>query len=254
MKRLYHALSVGLALILFSGSASAAEIKVVSVGALQVALNTLAADYTKASGNTVAFTFTNPTNLAMVLVGGKFDAIVVAASSVEDLDKAGRFAAGTHIRVSRTGIGIAVREGTPKPDLSTSDAFKKYVTQARNIIYTDPTTVNGSGVLTQRILTAAGLWDAVKAKGLQSNNAGAKDLIAKGEYQMAFLNLSETEAPGVIVAGPVPAPLQQYTNYDAAVFADAAAKPEAVSFVKFISAPASAATWKAAWMELTAPK
>jgi molybdate transport system substrate-binding protein len=247
-------LTAAFAIALSHGAAVAAEIKVVSVGALQVVLPKLAADYTKATGNTVTFTFTNPAMLAATLAGAKFDAMVVPASSAEDLDKAGQLAAGTHIRVARGGVGVAIREGAPKPDLSTPDAFKKYVLAAKNVVYTDPTTLNGSGVLTQRILTEAGLWDAVKAKGLQSNLAGGKELIAKGEYQIAFFNLAETAAPGVVVGGPVPAPYQQYTNYDAATFGDAVTKEEASAFVKFISAPASAAIWKVAWLEPTAPR
>jgi molybdate transport system substrate-binding protein len=239
----------GLALGFSIGMASAAEIKVVTVGALQNGLKPLAADFTKQSGNQVNYTFTNPANLKNVLVGGQFDAIIAAAPSVEELDKSGGLQPGSLVKAVRVGIGVAVRDGAPRPDVSTPDAFKKAIMAARNIVYTDPTTANGSGVLTMRILAAAGLADAVKAKGKQEGLGPGKELIAKGEYEMGLFNISEATIPGVVVAGPVPAPLQEYTTYDAAVMSGSANKDAAAAFVKFATDKPAAATWKAASIE-----
>ena len=97
-----------------------------------------------------------------------------------------------------------------------------------------------------RILAAAGLADAVKAKGKQEGLGPGKELIAKGEYEMGLFNISEATIPGVVVAGPVPAPLQQYTTYDAAVMAGSGNKDAASAFVKFVTGKGAAATWKAA--------
>lgn len=239
-----------LAVLFVATAAAAAEIKVVSVGALQTALRDIAADYTRETGDTVTFTFTNPTNLKQVLAGGTFDVVIVAASTVDELRNTGGLAPGAPIHLARTGIGVAVREGAPKPDLSTPEAFKKAVLAARNVLYTDPTTANGSGALTLRILTAAGLADAVKAKGMQSNLAGGKELIAKGEYEMGFFNVSETPGPGVVLAGPVPAPLQLYTNYDAALLKETPVADRAGAFLRYIASPARGPQWTAAGMEL----
>jgi molybdate transport system substrate-binding protein len=239
-------LCAGLALTLSAALAAAGEIRVVTVGALQNGLKPLGADYTKQSGDQVNYTFTNPANLNKVLSEGKFDVIIAAAPSIEELDKSGGLQAGSHVKAVRVGIGVAVREGAPKPDVSTLDAFKKAITAARNIVYTDPATPNGSGVLTMRILSAAGLVDAVKAKGKQEGLGPAKELIAKGEYEMGLFNISEATIPGVVVAGPVPAPLQEYTSYDAAVMAGAANKDAAAGFLKYVTGKPAAATWKAA--------
>ena len=97
-----------------------------------------------------------------------------------------------------------------------------------------------------RILAAAGLIDAVKAKGKQEGLGPGKELIAKGEYEMGLFNISEATIPGVVVAGPVPAPLQDYTYYDGAVLASAANKDAAAGFLKFVTGKAAAATLKAA--------
>jgi molybdate transport system substrate-binding protein len=239
-------LGAGLALVLSTALATAGEIRVVTVGALQNALKPLGAEYTKQSGEQVNYMFTNPANLKKVLSEGKYDVIIAAAPSIEELDKSGELQAGSHVKAVRVGIGVAVREGAPKPDVSTPEAFKKAIMAARNIVYTDPATPNGSGVLTMRILAAAGLADAVKAKGKQEGLGPGKELIAKGEYEMGLFNISEATIPGVVVAGPVPAPLQEYTSYDAAVMTSAANKDAAAAFVKFVTGKPAAATWKAA--------
>jgi molybdate transport system substrate-binding protein len=130
----------GLALAASAALGCAAEIKVVTVGALQNGLKPLAADFTKESGNQVNYTFTNPANLKNVLAGGQFDVIIAAASSVEELEKSGSLQAGSLVKAVRVGIGIAVRDGASKPDVSTPEAFKKAIMAARNIVYTDPST------------------------------------------------------------------------------------------------------------------
>ena len=243
---LARSLGAGLLLALSTTLATAGEIRVVTVGALQNALKPLGAEYTKQSGDQVNYTFTNPANLKKVLSEGQFDLIIAAAPSIDELDKASGLQAGSHVKAVRVGIGVAVREGAPKPDVSTPDAFKKAVMAARNVVYTDPATPNGSGVVTMRILAAAGLADAVKAKGKQEGLAPGKELIAKGEYEMGLFNISEATIPGVVLAGPVPAPLQDYTSYDAAVLSGAANKEAAAGFLKFVTGKPAAATWKAA--------
>jgi molybdate transport system substrate-binding protein len=239
-------LCAGLALALSTALAGAGEIRVVSVGALQSGLKPLGADYAKQGGDQVNTMFTNPANLKKVLSEGQYDVIIAAAPAIEELDKAGGLQAGSRVKAVRVGIGVAVREGAPKPDVSTPDAFKKAIMAARNIVYTDPATPNGSGVVTMRILAAAGLLDAVKAKGKQEGLGPAKELIAKGEYEMGLFNISEATIPGVVVAGPVPAPLQDYTSYDAAVLSGAANKGAAAGFLKYLTGKPAAATWKAA--------
>jgi molybdate transport system substrate-binding protein len=236
----------GLALALSTALAMAGEIRVVTVGALQSALKPLGADYTKQSGDQVSYLFNNPANLKKVLGEGQHDVIIAAAPAIEELDKSGGLLAGSRVKAVRVGIGVAVREGAPKPDVSTPDAFKKAIMAARNIVYTDPATPNGSGVVIMRILAAAGLTDAVKAKGRQEGLGPGKELIAKGEVEMGLFNISEATIAGVVVAGPVPAPLQDYTNYDAAVLAGAANKEAAAAFLKYVTGKPAAASWKAA--------
>ena len=244
--RFARSLCTGLLLALSTTLATAAEIRVLSVGALQNGLKPLGADYAKQSGDQVSYKFTNPANLKKDLAEGQYDVIIAAAPAIEELDRASGLQAGSHVKAVRVGIGVAVREGAPKPDVSTPDSFKKAAMAARNVVYTDPATPNGSGVVTMRILAAAGLIDAVKAKGKQEGLGPGKELIAKGEYEMGLFNISEATIPGVVVAGPVPAPLQDYTHYDAAVLSGAANKEAAAGFLKYVTGKPAAAAWKAA--------
>lgn len=241
----------GSVIALSAGAAAAAEIKVVTVGATRPALENIAANYSMASRNTVAFTFTNPANINMVLAEGTFDVIVAATSTVSELAAAGRLVPGSQRRVARTGIGVSVREGAPRPDLSTSEAFRNTLLAARGIALTNAMVPNGSGVLVEQILTNTGILDQVKAKGQVLGLAMGKEAIARGEIELGLFNISEATAPGVVLAGPVPQALQLYTNYDAGVFANTVARAEADAFIRFMSQRAITANWSSAGLELT---
>jgi molybdate transport system substrate-binding protein len=244
----------GLALLCSTTIVNAAEVKLLTAGALQVAMRGLAEDFAKQTGNHVTVTPTNPANVEKELASGGYDIIAAALPTMAELDESGRLQTGTRNPVARTGIGIAIKQGAPKPDLSTVTAFKKAVHDAKNIIYTDPATPNASGANTQHILTNAGLLDEVKKKGLQDGLGTGKARIARGEYQMGFFNISEALAPGVELAGPVPAALQQYIAYDAAVLKAAPDRDAAVAFVRFIESKAAGAQWKSAGLEQLNPR
>lgn len=239
------------AIILMSASlASAAEIKVVTVGGLQKGIGPIAADFTKDTGHKVIFNFTNPANLQKTLsTDGPFDVVVVATGPVSDLGKAGKLIAGSQVKAVRGGIAVSFKEGAKKPDVSTPEALKAAVLAAKNIVLTDPATPNGSGEKTKRILSGLGVWDAALAKAKIEGLGPGKALVAKGDYELGFFNASEAEAPGCVIAGVVPASIQQFTNYDAAVLGDAASKDVGAAFVKYLSSPSAQARWKAARLE-----
>ncbi len=229
-------------------SVGAAGLRLLAVGGLQTALQLLIDEFAREGGARVEGTFTSPANLNTVIAGAQFDVVVAAAPWVEEIDATGALQPGSRRKAARVGIGVAVREGAPKPDLSTAASFDKAIRAARNIVYTDPATPNGSGIVTMRILAAAGLLDVVKAKGKQQNLGPGRELVAKGEYELGLFNLSEIRVAGVAgidIAGPVPAPLQDYTRYEGAVFAGSTSKAAAASFLDFVTGKSAAALWKA---------
>jgi molybdate transport system substrate-binding protein len=255
MRSAFHAMiGAAAALVLSASLAQAAEVKVLIAGALQNAMRPLATDFEKATGNKVTLMAINPALVPKELTDHQYDVVASAVPTMGEFAEGGKLQAGTEARLARTGIGIAIKEGAKKPDLSTIESFKKAVMGAKNVIYTDPTAPNASGGNTQHILANAGLWDEVKKKGTQEGLAPGRERIAKGEYEMGFFNVSESVAPGVVLAGPVPAPLQMYLNYDIAVTRNAAARNEAAAFVKFVTAKSAAPRWAAAGLEQLAPQ
>ncbi len=207
------------------GACGAADIRVLSVGSVQIATKALAPEFEKATGHKVIFTIVSPDQIAERLAGGTYDMLIASVPVVAALDKSGGVRAGTRAPLSRAGIGVMVRDGGPVPDVSTPDAFKKAVLAAKSIAYGDPALPNQSGEVTVRILTKAGILDAVKPKLRAAGLAPGLAMVAKGEVDLALFN--QVELPkGVRLAGPVPVPLQDYTFYEAAVLAKGAA-PEA---------------------------
>jgi molybdate transport system substrate-binding protein len=236
------------ALALSAGVASAAEIRLIAVGGVKGALDRIIADYKKATGNTVTFTAGSPPMVAQRVLSEPFDVVVQSAPAMDDAAKAGALKADTRVAVARGGIGMAVRKGAAFPDVSTPDAFKKTLMGAKSIVVTDPAMPNASGILTQRILTEAGIMDAIKSKVKVIGLDPGQQAISKGEADLGFFNISEVR-DYVTYAGPVPAPLQKYTNYEAAVTAKAAAPDAAAAFVKMLASAGVAGEWKAAGLD-----
>lgn len=237
-----------LAVIFCASAAGATELHLLAVGAVKGALDAIIADYTKATGNEVKFTVGSPPVVAQKVASEPFDVVVQSVPAMDDAVKAGALKTDTRVAVARGGIGMAVRQGAPVPDVSTPDAFKKTLMLAKSIVVTDPAMPNASGALTQRILNDAGVMDAIKDKVKVIGLDPGQQAISKGEYELGFFNISEVR-PYVKYAGPVPAPLQKFTSYEAAVSAKATAADPAAAFVRLLASPAMADHWKQSGME-----
>ena len=249
MHGILHKISLGaLVLAMSAGIATAAEVRLIAVGGAKSALDRIIADYTKATGNEVKFTASSPPMVAQRVASEPFDVVVQSAPAMDDSARAGVLKADTRVAVARGGIGMAVRKGAAVPDISTPDAFKKALIAASSIVITDPAMPNASGILTERILTDAGIMDAIKAKVKVIGLDPGQQAISKGEAELGFFNISEVR-DYVTYAGPVPPALQKYTNYEAAVTAKAAAPDAAAAFVKMLASAGAAAQWKAAGLE-----
>jgi molybdate transport system substrate-binding protein len=233
---------------LSASSATATDIRVLSVGSVQIAAKAIAKRFTQETGHHVVFTIVSPDRIAGRLAAAPYDMLIASVPVIAGLDKAGALRSGTRAPLSRAGIGVMVRDGGAVPDVSTPDAFKKTLLAARSIAYGDPKLPNQSGEVTVRILTRAGILDAVKAKLRAAGLGPGLALVAKGEVELALFN--QVELPkGVRLAGPVPRPLQDYTFYEAAVLAKGAAPAEAQAFIRRLASPDSRAAWQAARLD-----
>jgi molybdate transport system substrate-binding protein len=248
MRGIGTALFMGFALVPSASIADAADLRVLSVGSVQIAAKALAADFTKATGQQVALTIVAPSEIGQKLAGAPYDMVICSVPAMEALDKAGSLRPGSRSPLSRVGIGVMVREGAPLPDVSTPEAFKRTLLAARTIVHGDPATPNQSGVVTMKILANAGVLEAIKSKARAANLAEGFAMVAKGEVELALFNLVELPA-GVRLVGPVPAPLQEYTSYETAVLAKGGAPDEAQAFIKLMTSAPARRTWEASSLE-----
>jgi molybdate transport system substrate-binding protein len=238
-----------LALAASAGIAAADEIKLISVGGVKTALDPIIADFTKETGHTVKYTVGSPAAVMQKLAAGEaFDVVVQSAPAMAELARAAGIKLETRMPVGRGGIGMAVNSNASAPDLSTPDAFKKALTTAKSIGVGDPSVPNGSGVVIQRILAKAGIADAIKDKVKVVGLDPGQEMIAKGELELGLMNAAEVRS-FVKFAGQVPAPLQDYTNYEAAVTSRVASPGPASALAQMIGSAGAAQHWKGARME-----
>ena len=240
-------------LLLAPATASAAEIKVLNANALTVAMKELAADFTKQTGNQVSFVGVSPGLVEQRLKAGEtYDLVITATESAAAFEKDAKWRSGSRHPLARVGIGIAVREGT-KVDLSSVESTRKALLDAKSVTHSAPGGGGLSGVNSEKVLANLGLTETIKPKlQLSSGNLeSAQERIAKGEVELGLFNLSEIpRAPGVVRAGPVPAAVQVYINYDSAIPVTNTNPAAAQALLDFFHRPASKPVWDKAGLEV----
>jgi len=234
-----------------AGPSLAADLRVFSSGAPADVAKVLAERFTRDSGDRVAFTVANPAGIQQKLKSGETPDIVLLPSPVVDsLDKAGALRPGSRTDVARVGVGVVVRAGAPLPDISTADAVRKMLLDARSIVYPDPIGGGVTGPALARMMERLGIADIVRPKiTLRQAITGGVELVAKGEVELGLFNISEVPVKGVTLVGPLPADLQSYIVFSAAIHAGSAAPGPAAAFIKLLSAPAAREHWKAGGLE-----
>jgi molybdate transport system substrate-binding protein len=237
-----------LILIVSSTLAAAAEVRVLSVGSTQIAARVIATEFEKQTRNKVTFTIRPPFDIDKELAEKTFDAVILSVPAMDNHDEAGDLAPMSRVALARVGVGVVVKEGSFVPDVSTPEKLKATVLAARSLIYTDPATPNTSGAIVGAALAKLGILDEIKGKTRHAALAAGGELVAKGEVELGFFNLSEIPK-GVTVAGALPVPLQGYTVYEAAVLSKGSTDQAATAFVKYLASAPAAAHWEAAKLE-----
>ena|SRR5437867_1208300 len=172
--------------------AAAAEIKVLSAGAYKSVVVAIQPEFEKQTGHKLVVD--NDTVGALtkrVEDGEAFDVIIVSPGAVDDLIKKGKVVTGTRQTLARVGIGAMVKEGAPKPDISTVDAFKKTVLDAKTVAYIDPASGGSSGIYLASLFEKLGIANAVKPKAKLKQGGYVADLIVSGEAELGIHQISE---------------------------------------------------------------
>jgi molybdate transport system substrate-binding protein len=237
---------MGSALLLLAGAAQAAEIKVLASTAVKTTLEELGPQFEKATGNKVDITFGPGASLNdKINQGAAFDVTILAASVTEKLAGTGKVA-GAPVTIAHSGIGIAIRKGAPKPDVSTADAFKRAMLNAKSVGLTE---AGASRTYVMSVFDKLGIAEEMKPK-IKLLQGAAAVAAGTGEVEIGMTQISEilphAEAE---LAGPLPPDLQSYTYFSAGVSAGSKEADVAKAFIKFIATPAALAVIKAKGME-----
>jgi molybdate transport system substrate-binding protein len=234
------------------GSADAAEIKVLASGSLKGALARLAPDFQKSTGNTATIEY-GPAGAIMGRIQ-KDDAagvVIVSRSQLEKLQSDGKVVPGSSTNIAGIALGVAIRAGAPKPDISSVEAFKRALLSARSIGYRDPVTGSTSGTYAASLIERLGLAENLKPKlRLDRTEGDAPEnvfrTVASGEIEMQIGQITEIViAPSVELAGPLPSEIQNTTVMAAGIIATSRAPDVASALIRFISSPSAAAVLKA---------
>ncbi len=232
-----------------AGTASAAEVKVLASTAIKTVLEELTPQFEKAAKHKLVITYGASARLEPEIEkGAVFDLAILSTAVIDAQVRQGRLVPETRIDVARSGAGLAVRKGAPKPDIGTTEAFKRALLAAKSLGYSK---TGMTGQFLMDILQRLGITEEMKPK-LKLSRPGQQTMkaLADGEVDVVLPQISEALVfPGVDLVGPLPPEIQVYTVIPAAV-ATSAKEPEAAKeLLKFLATPAAIKVLKAKGLE-----
>lgn len=239
---------VATTMVIGVNTAHAAEVKVMPVNAIKEAYLELVSAFEKSSGHKVTTIWGGTEGIAKRVSGGEVvDIVIIAAPNIDKLIMEGKLVVGSRADIAKTGIGIAVRSGLPKPDISSGEAVKRAVLAAKSIAYSS----GPSGFYLADLFKKMGVTDQIKDKVKQpASGVQIAEMVARGEADLGFQQVSELlHAKGIDYLGPLPADIQNITVYSAGLHTAAPAPDAAKALVKFLTAPEAGSIIKKIGME-----
>jgi molybdate transport system substrate-binding protein len=233
-----------------STCAGAVELTLIAPGGIRAAVNQMLPDFERKTGNTVKATFgSGGGTKARVVKGEPFDVPIVQVP-YPDVIGSGHVVVASETPIANVSVGLAVRTGAPKPDISTADAVKKLLLSAKAIAYPNAANGAGAGLSFDETLKKLGIYDQVKAKAKPvQGGAGAMAALAKGEIDYGFTYVSEIlPEPGVEVVGALPKDISTPTYLTAFLSADSKNPDAAKALIAYLTSPEAAAVYKARGM------
>jgi molybdate transport system substrate-binding protein len=236
-------------------SAASADLKVFSAGAVRAIVTELAQAFQQETGHTVMLSFgTVGVTRGKLASGEPVDVVIMTDVAIDDASKQGAVVPGSRADLARTGMGVGVRAGAPKPDIATSEAFKQTLLAAKSLVYVDPAQGATSGIHFAGVLDRLGIGDAVKGKTHLVPGGYPAEKVATGEADVVVHQISEiVPVKGVVLVGPLPPDLQKVTVYSAGLAAQSANPEAARAFIAFLTRPAFKARFAAAGLDYTQP-
>ena len=239
------------ALGIMGQTATAAEIKVLTTGAFRQVVVALVPEFEKTTGHKVTVDNGTVGQLQTRVDGGEtFDVLVLSPKGIEDYIKGGKIVAGSETKLAKVGVGVMVKEGAAKPDISSVEAFKQALLKAKSVGYIDPASGGSSGIYVANLLEKLGIADQIKPKAKLQKGGHVSDLVKSGEAEIGIHQNSEIVGEaGVTLVGPLPNEIQNYTTYAVGLGSAAKQAEAAKAFIKVLSGPSAAMVLKAKGME-----
>jgi molybdate transport system substrate-binding protein len=248
--RLPRFLLIG-ACALLAPLAHAAEIKVLTAGAFKPVLVALQPQFEAASGHSLRIENDTAGALQKRIAGGEaFDVVFSSPASLQPLREAGRLGAEAPVPLARVAIGVAVKQGTPAPDIGSVAAFRALLMRSRSVAYIDPAAGGSSGIYLDRLFEQWGIAPQIRAKAVLVPGGLVAQKVVDGSADVAIHQISEILAvPGAVLVGPLPAEIQNYTVYAGALSAQAAQAAAARQLLGALRSPAAGAVLQGKGME-----
>jgi molybdate transport system substrate-binding protein len=199
--------------------AAATDMKLLTAGAFKQVAVALVPGFTMQTSNMVVIENETAGVLTKRIAGGEaFDVVVLTPAALDQLTKAGKIVPGSAVPVARVAIGVAVKDGAPKPDISTVEAFKNTLLKARAVAYIDPAAGGSSGIYLSQLFEKMGIAAAIKPKAVLVPGGLVATRVVSGEADIGIHQISEILAvKGASLVGPLPAEIQNYTVYAAGI-------------------------------------
>lgn len=215
-----------------------AEIKVMASAAFKEAYLELVPEFERSTGHKVVTLWVPSVQMMSRLKGGEMvDLVIMSAASLDELTEHGMIDPANRFNLAKSGVGVAVKAGASRPDISSGEALKRTVLAAKSIVYS----TGPSGIYLASLFQRMGIADQIqhKIKQVQGEPAGAS--VARGEAEIGFQQVSELlPVPGIDLIGPLPADVQQITVFSAGLHVAAKQPDAARALVRFLTAPAAA--------------
>jgi molybdate transport system substrate-binding protein len=226
----------------------AADIKILSTRAVMTILEKVGPEFERTTGHKLVVSSDIALNhVRRVMAGEPFDLLVASPSQMDDLIRNGRIVPETRTNLVRSGIGVEVKAGAPKPDIGTMDAFRKALLDAKSVGYLKE---GQSGVYLHSLFERIGIADALTPKAVRPDTDVVSELVAKGEIELGLVVITQIlTTPGVELVGPIPPEVQSYINFVAGIGTRANAPDAARALLDFLKSPAVLPVIKAQGME-----
>jgi molybdate transport system substrate-binding protein len=232
-------------------AAGAAEVKVFTARAIATVLNEIGPEFERATGHRLnVISGLPPQFIRQINAGEPVDVVVTGSPVIDGLIKDGKVIADTRTNLVRSGIGVEVRAGAPKPDISSVEAFKRALLNARSIGYLKV----GSGIYLAALLERLGIAEAIASKVTRPDTDIVSELVAKGEIELGMVVITQImTTPGVELVGPLPSEIQSYVTFTGGVSANAQAPDAARELLKLLQGPKVLPVIKSQGMEPCEP-